>query len=65
MNSILVGLFAYVLLQFVIAVVVSRRVKTEEDYLVAGRSLGYGLATFSIFATWFGAEISIGAAGAG
>jgi SSS family transporter len=31
---------------------------------VAGRSLGYGLATFTIFATWFGAETCIGAAGA-
>lgn len=40
----------------------SRRIRTEDDYLVAGRSLGYGLGTFTIFATWFGAEACIGAA---
>ncbi|MDA0329361.1 MAG: sodium:solute symporter family protein [Gemmatimonadetes bacterium] len=42
----------------------SRRIKTEDDYLVAGRSLGPVLATFTVFATWFGAETCIGAAGA-
>ncbi len=42
---------------------VSRRIRTEEHYLVAGRSLGYGLTTFSVFATWFGAETIVGAAG--
>lgn len=31
---------------------------------MAGRSLGYGLAVFTIFATWFGAETVVGAAGA-
>ena len=36
---------------------------TEEDYLVAGRRLGYTLATFSIFATWFGAETLVGSGG--
>ncbi|MFN2563606.1 MAG: sodium:solute symporter family protein, partial [Gemmatimonadaceae bacterium] len=39
------------------------RIHTEADYLVAGRSLGYWLTTFSIFATWFGAETVIGSAG--
>jgi SSS family solute:Na+ symporter len=63
MNWVLVGVFAYVVAQFVIGVVVSRRIKNEDDYLLAGRSFGYGLATFSIFATWFGAETCIGAAG--
>jgi Na+/proline symporter len=43
---------------------VSRRIRSEDDYLVAGRSLGYGLAIFTIFATWFGAETVVGAAGA-
>jgi Na+/proline symporter len=31
---------------------------------VAGRSLGYRLGIFTVFATWFGAETCIGAAGA-
>lgn len=42
---------------------VSRRIFSETDYLVAGRSLGPVLVAFSVFATWFGAETIIGASG--
>jgi Na+/proline symporter len=63
-NLVFLGVLGYVLLQFAIGVYVSRRVRTESDYLIAGRSLGYPLAIFTIFATWFGAETTIGAAGA-
>ena len=52
------------LAQLAIGFVVSRRIHTETDYLVAGRSLGPLLATFTVFATWFGAETCIAAAGA-
>jgi Na+/proline symporter len=45
-------------------VLASRRISTEDDYLVAGRSLGPVLTTFTVFATWFGAETCIAAAGA-
>lgn len=62
MNLAVVALAAYVGLQLVIGAVVSRRIASEEDYLLAGRRLGYGLATFSIFATWFGAESCVDAA---
>lgn len=64
MNTVLLGVLAYVMVQLLLGWYVSRRIRTEDDYLVAGRSLGYGLATFTIFATWFGAETCIGAAGA-
>lgn len=64
MSPVLPGVLAYVAVQFAIGIYVSRRIRTEADYLVAGRSLGYGLATFTVFATWFGAETTIGAAGA-
>lgn len=63
MNVVLLGVLAYVLLQLVFGFWVSRRVKTESDYLLAGRKLGYSLAIFSIFGTWFGAETCIGTAG--
>lgn len=63
MNFILWGLLAYLAVQVVIGFTVSRFIRTEADYLVAGRRLGLGLATFSIFATWFGAETVIGSAG--
>ena len=63
--NLLVGaIFAYVALQMLIGVLVSRSIRTEDDYLLAGRQLGPALATFSIFATWFGAETCVGSAGA-
>lgn len=64
MNWLLVGILAYLATQLAIGLWVSRRVKSETDYILAGRSLGLGLASFSIFATWFGAESIQGAAGA-
>ncbi len=63
MSLSLAMLLLYVALQLGVGVYVSRRVRTEDDYLVAGRSLGPVLATASVFATWFGAETCIGAAG--
>lgn len=64
MNTVLIGILIYILVQLLIGVLVSKRIKNEDDYLLAGRSLGVGLATLSVFATWFGAETCIGAAGA-
>lgn len=64
MNGLVIGVLLYILVQFGIGVWVSRRIHTETDYLIAGRQLGLVLAAFSIFATWFGAETVIGAAGA-
>jgi Na+/proline symporter len=52
------------LVQFALGMAVSRHIATESDYVNAGRKLGVGLAAFSIFATWFGAETVVGAAGA-
>src|SRR5512134_2456720 len=63
MTLTLVGVLLYVLAQLLIGAWASRRIRSEDDYLIAGRSLGYGLGIFTIFATWFGAETCIGAAG--
>lgn len=63
MNTTLFGMIIYILLQLLIGIAVSRRITNESDYLLAGRSLGSTLATLSVFATWFGAETCIGAAG--
>jgi len=59
----LLAITLYMILQLGIGIWVSRRIKTESDYILAGRNLGYGLLTFSIFATWFGAETIVGSAG--
>lgn len=63
MSPLLLGVLAYIGAQLAIGAWVSRRIADDTDYLLAGRSLGYGLASFSIFATWFGAETCLGAAG--
>jgi Na+/proline symporter len=62
-NWVLAAILGYVALQLAIGVVASRRVKTEADYLIAGRSLGGPVLVFTVFATWFGAETCVGAAG--
>jgi Na+/proline symporter len=59
----LAALAGFLVLQLGIGVWISRRITTQDDYLVGGRRFGYTLATFSIFATWFGAESVIGSAG--
>lgn len=63
MNVLLLGIALYILLQFAIGLLVSHRSSDEKDYLLAGRSLGPLLGTFTVFATWYGAESVIGAAG--
>ncbi|NOT02727.1 MAG: sodium:solute symporter family protein [Phycisphaerales bacterium] len=63
MNWLLFGIAVYIVVQLIIGLAVSRRVRGEEDYILAGRNVGFLLATFSIFATWFGAETCMGAAG--
>jgi Na+/proline symporter len=63
MTPTLLAMLAYLALQLGIGVWISRRIRSESDYLLAGRNLGYSLATFSIFATWFGAETMVGSAG--
>lgn len=60
---ILLAIAGYMALQLAIGIWISRRIVSESDYLLAGRKLGFGLATFSIFATWFGAETVVGSAG--
>ena len=63
MNGPLVFILLYIALQLGIAWRFRRRADSEADYLLAGRALGPWLATFAVFATWFGAETCIGAAG--
>lgn len=63
MNLLIICILIYVLLQLAIGFYVSRGIRTEQDYLLAGRQLGPSLTLFTVFATWFGAETCIGAAG--
>ena len=61
----LAAMLVYLAVQLGVGVWISRRIRNESDYLLAGRNLGYTLATFSIFATWFGSETIMGSAGTG
>ncbi|MBA2405509.1 MAG: sodium:solute symporter family protein [Bdellovibrionales bacterium] len=63
MNWELFWIGLYVLTMLIKGIWVSRSIKTQDDYFLGGRTLGPYLATFSIFATWFGAETCIGTAG--
>ncbi|NOU05504.1 MAG: sodium:solute symporter, partial [Hyphomicrobiaceae bacterium] len=63
MNGVLLALVAYVVLQFAVGVWFSRAMQTEADYIIAGRRLGIGLVTFSVFSTYFGAEAIVATAG--
>jgi Na+/proline symporter len=63
MSGVLIGVVVYVLIQFVIGTLVSRRMTGEADYILAGRRLGFGLVTFSVFATYFGAEAIVATGG--
>lgn len=64
MDLVVVGVAAYVIVQLAVGLLVSRRMTSEDDYLLAGRRLGFPMAMMTIFATWFGAETCIGSAGA-
>ena len=64
MNWEIFWIALYVLTMLIKGIWVSRNIKTQDDYFLGGRTLGPYLATFSIFATWFGAETCIGTAGA-
>jgi hypothetical protein len=63
-NWLLLAILGYVLVQFAIGTWVSRRMSSEADYILAGRRLGVGLITFSVFATYFGAEAIVASGGA-
>ena len=46
-----------------VCIAVMRRMSSEQDYLLAGRKLGIPMVAMTVFATWFGAEACVGAAG--
>lgn len=64
MSGYLIGISAYIIFQLILGIIVSRKIHSDDDFILAGRTLGYFLVTFSVFATWFGAESCIGTSGA-
>jgi solute:Na+ symporter, SSS family len=58
---LLFSIIFYLGLTILIGYVASRRVKTSDDYMLAGRSLPLMLSSTAVFATWFGSETVFGA----
>lgn len=50
----------YLLLLFGLSFVAQRKVKSSDDFLVAGRRLGFVLCWGALFSTWFAAETMMG-----
>jgi SSS family solute:Na+ symporter len=62
---VLAGIGVYVLLMLAVGIYASRGTQSITDFVVAGRSLPVWLCSVSIFATWFGSGIMMGAATSG
>lgn len=56
----LIGIGLYLLINIVVGVWVARKVRSVEDYLLAGRNLPLYLVSATMFATWFGSETILG-----
>ena len=54
----------YLVVQIFVGYLVSKRIKTEGDFFLAGRNLPAWMVSMSLFATWFGAETCIGSSAA-
>jgi len=63
MTMFFIFLLLYLGVQFFIVYVISKKIKSEKDYLVGGQQVPTFLLMFSLFATWFGAETCIGTSG--
>ena len=55
------SIMAYLLANIALGAWAARRVKTTQDFVLAGRGLSLTLATSVTFATWFGSESLMGA----
>ncbi len=54
----------YLIFQLLIGFWASKKIRTETDYLLAGRNLPHWMISLSLFASWFGAETCIGSSAA-
>ena len=64
-TTILIGVSVYLLVMIAIGVAVSKRARSQDDFIVAGRKLPLWLCAPTIIATWFGAGTMLGAASTG
>ncbi len=60
MNTLLFWIVIYLVISISIGLYASRRVKTDTDYILAGRGLPLYIVIATTFATWFGSETVLG-----
>jgi len=53
-------IYLYILLSILIGLYFSRKAKTADDFIRAGRNLPFLIVFAMVFATWFGAETVLG-----
>ena len=58
---ILAGVGIYLVIMIAVGIYASRGTHSVTDFLVAGRKLPLWLCSVSVFATWFGSGIMMGA----
>ena len=58
---LLLSIIAYLVLTVLVGFWASRKVRTSNDFMLAGRSLPLMLGSSALFATWFGSETVFGA----
>src|SRR5688500_12212169 len=58
---LLACIIGYIVLNLLLGIYASRFVKSSSDFMLAGSNLPLGMATFTVFATWFGSETILGA----
>jgi Na+/proline symporter len=63
-TATLIVLLIYLAFQFGLGYYISRFIKSQNDYFAAGRNFPLIIVSISLFATWFGAETTIGSSGA-
>ncbi len=60
MDTLLFWIALYLVVSIGIGLYASRRVKTDTDYILAGRGLPLYIVIATTFATWFGSETVLG-----
>ncbi len=59
----LTSILVYLGVLVILAAILSRRVRNQDDFMVAGRKLGTGVLVGTLLATWMGSGSLLGAAG--
>jgi Na+/proline symporter len=58
---LLFSIISYLVVTVLVGIWASRRIKTSDDFMLAGRGLPLMLSSAALFATWFGSETVFGA----